>query len=355
MEAQIERRSYGLPRVPVDLLVELSNDGDEEVFEADAIDLGPGGIGLRAAVLPEVGQRLRCRFEVPGAVEACEAHGEVVWAADAGRWMGSFGVRFEGLDAAAAEALEAIAPAPVEDPGTPEELRAPRTVKVRLDGVASAIEGEIASQGETIAIEQAMPFLQIGRGAEIDSGAAKVRAVLERVRLRVENGTPRLVLELAPEPAGAHEDEADEALAASSDATIQDEDLESLIARAGVSAPAAADDDEAEDDEEAPQVATHAHRDASVERAPIERAAIARRREREAPRVIARDEVVSPDEDTAAAAREEAPIVIKARELAARAKPALAKAWGRTKSFTALVIARSGPWLVRARDAIVAA
>ncbi|WP_236518123.1 PilZ domain-containing protein [Sandaracinus amylolyticus] len=318
--------------MPVDLLVELSNEGDDEVFEADAVDLGPGGIGLRAAVLPEVGQRLRCRFEVPGAVEACEAQGEVVWAADAGRWSGSFGVRFDGLDARAAEALDAIAPAPVEDPGTPEELRAPRIVKVRLDGVASAIEGEIASEGgESISIEQAMPFLQIGRGAEIDDGGAKVRAVLERVRLRVENGTPRLVLELAPETAPAE--------APSADATIQDEPLESLIARA-------------KDDEESLP-------DASIERAPIERREPSKkiaaptkvRREREAPRVIAREEIAASEP----AADEEAPIVIKARAFAAQARPALASGWAKTKSFSALVVARSGPWLVRVRDAIVAA
>ncbi|WP_169791711.1 PilZ domain-containing protein [Sandaracinus amylolyticus] len=321
--------------MPVDLLVELSNEGDDEVFEADAVDLGPGGIGLRAAVLPEVGQRLRCRFEVPGAIDACEAQGEVVWAADAGRWSGSFGVRFDGLDARAAEALEAIAPAPVEDPGTPEELRAPRVVKVRLDGVASAIEGEIASEdGESISIEQAMPFLQIGRGAEIDSGAAKVRAVLERVRLRVENGTPRLVLELAAESAPVEDEPA------SADATIQDEPLESLVARAKV------------EEEPLPDV--------SIERAPIERREASKkivaptkvRREREAPRVIAREEIATAEPE---AADEEAPIVIKARAFAAQARPALASGWAKTKSFSALVVARSGPWLVRARDAIVAA
>src|SRR5690606_18800360 len=96
-------------------------------------------------------------------------------------------------------------------------------------------------------------------------------------------------------------------------------------------------------------------RDASVERAPIERAALARRREREAPRVIARDEVACREGEASDVEREEAPIVVKARELAQRAKPALAKAWASTKSFTAVAIARSGPWLVRARDGIVAA
>ena len=264
MQPQTERRAMDLPRLPVDLLVELTHDGDKKgrAFEADAIDLGPGGIGLRAAVLPALGQRLRCRFEVPGGGPDCEAQGEVVWTHDGGSWGGAFGLRFDGMDHGMARALDEIAPQPPADPETPPELRAPRMVKVRLDGVGSDIEGELVTDGQTFSIEQPMPFLQVGRGAQIEAGGVSSRAVLQKVRLRVERGTPRLVLELGPvasdEPEASDElgeaafaatdagvsddDEASLAGVDAADTTMQDEPLEGLLARAG----------QAVDDEDAP-------------------------------------------------------------------------------------------------------
>ncbi|MDQ3034427.1 MAG: PilZ domain-containing protein, partial [Myxococcota bacterium] len=354
MEAQIDRRSHGLHRLPVDLMVELSHDGDEDVYEADAIDLGRGGLGLRASVLPEVGQRLKCRFEVPGQDGLCEAQAEVVWAEDAGRWSGAFGVRFEAMDARTASALDAIAPAPIEDPGTPEELRAPRTVKLRLDGFGSAIEGEIVSDGDTIAIEQAMPFLQIGRGAEIEQGAMKVRAVLERVRLRVENGTPRLVLELAPELPAA---EAREPERRDADSTIQDEDLESLIARGRVDerVDERLDErvDERDDDEplEEPPVAPRiSSRIAHSSAAPGGPSSVMRAG-REVPRVVSRSE----SEDDGELEREEPLLAQKARAAIDALRPQLARAMASVRAFVSLAIAKGGPWLASARDALVAA
>ncbi len=302
MHLETERRSNGPARLPVDLLVELSHEGDEDVYEADAIDLGPGGIGLRASVLPEIGQRLLCRFELPGQYELCETRGEVVWAIDAGHLCGAFGVRFEEMDVHTARALEALAPsAPVERP---------HVAKVRLEGVESAIEGEVVSEGDTISIEQSMPFLQIGRGAELDVRGMKTRVVLERVRLRVESGTPRLVLELAP--ADSSEVHGEEVAA---DATIQDEPLEALIAK------------------------SRAREDT------------ARRDEREAPRVISRSEVVSASE---ASLPEEPAFKAKLQALLALAKPQLVKAFGAMRALVALAIAKSGPWLIRARDGVIA-
>ena len=78
MEAT-ERRLGGAVRMPVDLLVQLAHDGDRELFDADAVNLSATGLGLRSTVLPDIGQRLRCRFEVPDDGSICETDAEVVW------------------------------------------------------------------------------------------------------------------------------------------------------------------------------------------------------------------------------------------------------------------------------------
>ena len=368
MEPHIDRRAIATPRLPVDLLVELSHEGDEDVYEADAIDLARGGIGLRAAVLPEVGQRLRCRFEVPGELEACEAQGEVVWAHDAGRWSGAFGVRFDDMDLRTADVLERIAPMPAEDPGTPPELRAPRSVRVRLDGVGSAIEGEVVSDGEVISIEQAMPFLQIGRGAEIAGEGMRERAVLERVRLRVEDGVPRLVLELARERA-MNEDEI-----ATSDATLQDEPLEELVARGpgraetareGISRdevmPASARREAARAEADAPRTKPVRSEPSMLvesqelrEIAPARRAA-AKVATRETPRVVTREEAgVDDGGGELEGDRPEPTLARKMRELGDKIRPQVSKAWMATRALGVVIAMRSGPLALRARDAIVA-
>ena len=93
MEAT-ERRLGGAVRMPVDLLVQLAHDGDADSFDADAVNLSATGLGLRSTVLPDIGQRLRCRFEVPDDGSVCETEAEVVWASDAGAHTGEFGVKF---------------------------------------------------------------------------------------------------------------------------------------------------------------------------------------------------------------------------------------------------------------------
>lgn len=300
MHLETERRSNGPSRFPVDLLVELSHDGDEAVFEADAMDLGPSGIGLRASVLPEIGQRLRCRFELPGQYELCETRGEVVWAEDTGPHRAAFGLRFEDVDPATARALEALAP--------PSSGSDSRLVSMRLDGVESAIEGEIVSEGGVICVEQSMPFLQIGRGATLERGRSSMRVVLERVRLRVVDGTPRLAMELSPL------DAIEMGRVPDADATIQDEPLEALVA-------------------------------------PSSRA------EREAPRVVRRAEAVGPNEGAShpTPSLEAAPsLEARLRVLADGAKLQLAKARISARAMISLGVARAIPWLGRMRDGIMA-
>ena len=85
MQEAIERRNPEQTRVPLeDLLVELRPEGFDEAFEADGVDLGVGGLAMRAAILPDVGSRLQCRFQSIallqqlGAIDACFAGGNLV-------------------------------------------------------------------------------------------------------------------------------------------------------------------------------------------------------------------------------------------------------------------------------------
>jgi hypothetical protein len=48
--------------VPLDeVLIKLHPEGFHQEFQADAINVGAGGISMRASVLPQVGSTLRCQ------------------------------------------------------------------------------------------------------------------------------------------------------------------------------------------------------------------------------------------------------------------------------------------------------
>ena len=59
----VERRTTGASRIPLESLVQLSHEDFDEPFEAEGVDLGLGGLAMRAPYLPDVGDRLRCRFD----------------------------------------------------------------------------------------------------------------------------------------------------------------------------------------------------------------------------------------------------------------------------------------------------
>ena len=74
-------------------------------FEAESVDVSPDGMRLRTAYLPEVGDKLHCRFDGMGTEIVAE--GEVTWRNEEARG-GEFGLRFTGLDGAAADAVRAM-------------------------------------------------------------------------------------------------------------------------------------------------------------------------------------------------------------------------------------------------------
>ena len=218
MDAATERRDPQLSRVPFEGPIELFLDGYDEGFFAEGVDLGLGGIALRSSVLPDVGSRLVCRFDVEG--DPVEVPGEVVWAALEGPRIGSFGLRFEGIslenEAAVAQLVddwhrdlavhdaydsfddepESFDDADSLDEGAPlasDALQPGALVEVRLDGVGPAIEAELIHAGDdALVVEQALPFLRLDTIVTAEGR----RGELKDVALRLDGGVPRLVFTL---------------------------------------------------------------------------------------------------------------------------------------------------------------
>ncbi|MCU0674802.1 MAG: hypothetical protein MUE69_18690, partial [Myxococcota bacterium] len=161
MQQAIERRNPEQARIPLeDVLVELRPEGYDEAFEADAVDVGLGGLAMRAAILPDVGSRLHCRFQSPHDGRCVDASAEVVWARDAGPSAGEFGL----------------------DQGV---------VSLKLEGVGPRLDADVVHRaGDVLVVEQGLPFLRLGKAVEEDGRVGR----LESVDLRVEGETPRLVL-----------------------------------------------------------------------------------------------------------------------------------------------------------------
>ncbi|MDH3199678.1 MAG: PilZ domain-containing protein [Myxococcales bacterium] len=182
------------PRVPLDeVLIRLYPEGfHEEEFEADGLNVGPGGISMRASVLPQVGSTLRCQLESPIGGAPIQMVGRVVWAHDSGPQVGEFGIRFTRLSDEDQTRIEAL----IQRWGR-SSAEAP-SVRLRLDGVGSPIVAELASETDTeLAVEQSLPFLAIGSAVENETAGR--RGHLEAVELKFDERTPKLVLNIGYE------------------------------------------------------------------------------------------------------------------------------------------------------------
>lgn len=192
MDTSVGYRAPRAPRVPLDeVMIRLAPEGFQEEFEADGLNVGVGGLSVRAAVLPEVGSRLRCDFEASDEGGAIEVVGEVVWAHESGPYMGEFGVRFSELAEPDYDRIAEIVYRWQQQTRVHPE-QSP-TVTLALEGVASPIVATLMAENETgIEVEQPLPFLAIGTEVQNETTGRPGR--LAGVELRVERETPRLVL-----------------------------------------------------------------------------------------------------------------------------------------------------------------
>ena len=217
MEAAVDRRTTEGARISLDVPVELAHTGHEEKFVADAVNLGLGGLTMRAPYLPDIGQPLTCRFETRDG-QSIEAGAEVAWSDPS---AGQFGLHFVSVPAATRRTLRdvVLGAVPVRPEPTTGETSAvnanPAAVQsVRRVGADEPLPGRVLSASALgLSFEQALPDLELDSSFVVDESGALGR--LANVHLALEDGTPRLVLDILYE-GGADDPRA------TSEATIPD-------------------------------------------------------------------------------------------------------------------------------------
>ena len=205
-----ERRAGGASRVHFEALVAVGETAGGG-FEAESVDVSPDGMRLRTAFLPDVGDKLVCRFD--GLGSDVVADGEVIWRIEEAKG-GEFGLRFTGLDGATEEALRAMCASP-GGPGeapaaTTEEPCVPRGARVRLhiEGLGSPMKARVReSAARELEVGSNLEFLKVGRSLEledVDKGERR-EAMIDSVKVDVDPTTnvPQLVVTLRYEKAGA--------------------------------------------------------------------------------------------------------------------------------------------------------
>jgi hypothetical protein len=210
MEAT-ERRALG--RIPFEGLVEVG-DGVNDGFEAQAMNVSLTGLQLRTAYLPDIGQTLTCRFEMPSGSITSEAN--VVWKHDADQG-GEFGVQFTNLDADSEAALQRA----FQSGSLPEGTK----VRLHIEGLGSPMRARIRKAEKTrVTATSDLAFLKVGNALDVEDASsgnkrpARVHDV--QVEMDTESRVPKLVVSMryadeASEPIAPRAEVAGESLAPS--------------------------------------------------------------------------------------------------------------------------------------------
>jgi hypothetical protein len=197
-----ERRASDAPRVQFEALVAVGENGGGG-FEAESVDVSPDGMRLRTAYLPEVGDKLVCRFDGMG--HELTVDGEVMWRNEEAKG-GEFGLRFKGLTEATEEAVKAmctsLGPA-AEEPVAGDGPSVPRGSRVRLhiEGLGSPMKARVReSASREVEVGSNLEFLKVGRTLELEDveQGKKREALIDSVKVDVDPVTnvPQLVVTL---------------------------------------------------------------------------------------------------------------------------------------------------------------
>ncbi|MFT3768736.1 MAG: PilZ domain-containing protein [Minicystis sp.] len=197
-----DRRAGGGQRVHFEALVAVGENAGGG-FEAESVDVSPDGMRLRTAYLPDVGDKLVCRFDGMGNEVVVE--GEVIWRNEEAKG-GEFGMRFTGLDAASEDAVRAMCAqlgGPPGDEPAAEEPAVPRGSRVRLhiEGLGSPMKARVReSAAREVEVGSNLEFLKVGRTLELEDVEAgeKREALIDGVKVDVDPSTkvPQLVVTL---------------------------------------------------------------------------------------------------------------------------------------------------------------
>lgn len=188
MSQEIERRSKGVTRIPFDAVVEVGGAVGPS-FEAKALNLSSGGILLRTAYLPEVGERLSCSF-VAGEGGGVLATGEVMWIQQKAKG-GDFAIRFTDLDRESERALQNMTFGAGE--------RVPTKVRLHIDGLANPMRMNIVDEESAkLRVSSDLGFLQVGKELQLEDGGFKRPAQIDRVEMELDPNSrvPHLVVSL---------------------------------------------------------------------------------------------------------------------------------------------------------------
>ncbi len=208
MTVQQDRRDASVRRIPFEALVEIGGAGTP-AFEAESVNISTGGMHLRSAYLPELGEAVVCRFDTGQGEPIC-AEGEVVWRDEAGLG-GELGIRFTNVDEPSAAALLemcGVAPAveKAKEPASPPPEARPQPavgsrVKLHIEGLGAPMRARVRKLGDKqILVGSALDFLKLGRSLEIETVDSQEHrpADVERVSIEVDpaSNVPQLVVEL---------------------------------------------------------------------------------------------------------------------------------------------------------------
>lgn len=194
-------RRAGKSRVSFEALVAVGDANGTGGFEAESVDVSQAGMRLRTAYLPDVGERLLCRFE--GDVSEIVAEGEVTWRREASRG-GEFGLRFIKFETPDAEATLRGMCARINGTADPSAgpIAIPGTrVRLHIEGLGSPMKARVRdSLGGEIQVGSNLEFLKVGRSLELEDmdHGDKRPAMVDAVKVEVDPQTriPQLVVSL---------------------------------------------------------------------------------------------------------------------------------------------------------------
>jgi hypothetical protein len=163
-----DRRVDGQDRILTNRMVTIISGHGGDVLQADTVNLGPGGMFVATEKDFDIGDRFICRIDLGEPYKPILSGAEVRWLNHTSDHRG-MGVRFLDI-AEAANSLSGELP-----------VQGPETVKVRLDSVGPALDGEVIERQErALVVDVELPFL--GTGAQVEVGpniAARSAAISE--------------------------------------------------------------------------------------------------------------------------------------------------------------------------------
>lgn len=194
-------RRAGKSRVSFEALVAVGDANGAGGFEAESVDVSQTGMRLRTAYLPDVGEKLLCRFE--GDVGEIIAEGEVTWRREASRG-GEFGLRFTKFETQDAEATLRAMCARINGTADPSAgpIAIPGTrVRLHIEGLGSPMKARVRdSLGGEIQVGSNLEFLKVGRALELEDmdHGDKRPATVDAVKVEIDAQTriPQLVVSL---------------------------------------------------------------------------------------------------------------------------------------------------------------